>query len=105
MLERSLKRAMVVAGGSRRGQGVICVRQVKVHEVDRGTGECSGRVLAGECSRASALRGRESARAYVEAKGKHFVFTQRTPTRPLQYKCNAFSNLAFRIQWNLSRPS
>ena len=59
---------------------MICVRQVKVHEVDRGTGKCSGRVLAGECSRASALRGRESARAYVEATGgERFVFTQHKP--------------------------
>ena len=57
---------------------MICVRQV--HEVDRGTGECSGRVLAGECSRASALRGRESARAYVRRHGvSDFVFTHHKP--------------------------
>ena len=105
MLERSLKRAMVVAGGSRRGQGLICVRQVKVHEVDRGTGECSGRVLAGECSRASALRGRESARAYVGDTVSDFVFTQHKP-RLGRYKAviNAtLFHLAFRIQWNLFR--
>ena len=87
---------------------MICVRQV--HEVDRGTGECSGRVLAGECSRASALRGRESARAYVEASGVNdFVLCENpdSDVALLEARLGRYTSvtswlpIAFRIQWNL----
>ena len=90
---------------------MICVRQV--HEVDRGTGECSGRVLAGECSRASALRGKgECSRVRGEREGSTISCCVKTPTRTCallearlgRYKSvtsDAFSNRAFRIQWNL----